>query len=202
MHREISAPETHQRPGLSHPAQAACDDAQLMARVTTGDGSAYAVLVGRYAGRWRALAENMGLDRATAEDVIQEVFVKIWQQAERFDPARARFSTWAHRIVMNRAIDMRRKRREMSLPADYDSIDHRADTSATIAQHMLKQAVHKRLDRLPTRQRQAIVLVNLQDLSNKEAAETMQMTLKAFESLLLRARRKFADILRHHPIDP
>ena len=75
-----------------------------------GDRAAFNELVGRHGERALRLALRVLGDAAEAEEVAQEAFLRAWQAAAGFDPARARFTTWLHRIVLNLAIDRTRRR--------------------------------------------------------------------------------------------
>ncbi len=165
-----------------------------MGRVATGDRTAFAMIVKRYALRYRALAFRYLGDVTQAEDLVQEAFTKLWTHADRFDGSRARFTTWFHRIVVNRCLDERRRRRVDQLPETYDEADERRNAEASLAEEGGKRRLQAALAALPDRQRLAVTLSYFDGLSNIEAAEAMEMNLKAYESLLVRSRAK----LREH----
>jgi len=171
------------------------DDETLVTHVAAADRGAYAVLVHRHGLRYRALAYRMLGDMALAEDLVQEAFVKLWTHADRFDAKKAKFTTWFHRIVVNRCLDEKRKRTPDPLPEGFDQQDE-ADNAEDImvtdgANNVLRNAVSN----LPERQRVAVTLSYFDGLSNIEAAEVMDLKLKAYESLLMRARAKLRDEL-------
>src|SRR5271156_4217148 len=95
-------------------------DESLYARVARGDRAAFARLVGRHRGRLGAIVTRMTGQAATAEDIVQEAFVRAWVQAPVWrgqqDGGTARFGTWLTRIALNLAID--RARRVVPLPLD------------------------------------------------------------------------------------
>jgi RNA polymerase sigma-70 factor (ECF subfamily) len=171
------------------------DDETLVAHVAGADRGAYAVLVQRHGLRYRALAQRMVGDLALAEDLVQEAFVKLWTHADRVDPGKAKFTTWFHRIVVNRCLNEKRKRTIEPLPEGFDQPDESETAEDALVaagdNAVLMAAVHA----LPDRQRTAITLSYLDGLSNMEAAEVMDLKLKAFESLLVRARGKLRDQL-------
>lgn len=174
------------------------DDAALVARTAAGDARAYGVLVRRHADRSIHIAERLLGDRGGAEDAVQEAFAKLWQQADRFDPQAARFSTWFYRVVANAALDRRRRelRRTASpLPPDFDPPDDAPDAEAQLAAGDRSAAVRAALQALPDRQRLALVLCYFEDCSNAEAAAIMGLTAKALESLLVRARRALKETM-------
>ncbi|MFC7688962.1 sigma-70 family RNA polymerase sigma factor [Paeniroseomonas aquatica] len=106
------------------------DDAALMARAGAGDRTAFNLLVGRHGTRALRLALRVLGDPAEAEEVAQEAFLRAWQAAAGFDPARARFTTWLHRIVVNLAIDRTRRRAPLPRPGSRPSANGRPGTGA------------------------------------------------------------------------
>lgn len=163
-------------------------DEALMARIGSGDRTAYAVLVRRYSLRYRALAYRFMGDMEQAEDIVQEAFIKLWTHAASFDADRARFTTWFHRIVVNRCLDEKRRVRPVALPEGYDAEDPSAGAEAQLAESDDQASIKAALADLPERQRTAVTLSYFDDMSNQEAADVMELKLKAYESLLVRAR--------------
>ena len=166
------------------------DDETLVSRVASGDRTAYAALVHRHGLRYRALACRFVSDVALAEDLVQDAFVKLWTHADRFDADKAKFTTWFHRIVVNRCLDEKRKRRPEPLPEGFDLPDSTPSVEARMAADDNSGDLARALAALPERQRTAVTLSYLDGLSNKQAAEVLDMNIKAFESLLVRARAK------------
>lgn len=160
-----------------------------MTLVAKGDASAFGILVDRYGVRMRGLAMHYGLDRATAEDVVQDAFTRAWVAAGRFDADKAKFSTWLSRIVINRALDERRRKRPTALPEDYDAVDDSVSADDKMAEDEQARALHEALARLKDRHATALILTYMQERSNADSAAIMEMKIKAFESLLLRARQ-------------
>ncbi|WP_431269475.1 sigma-70 family RNA polymerase sigma factor [Dankookia sp. P2] len=91
-------------------AQEDATDAELMRGAAAGDRAAFGVLVERHGERALRVAMRVLGDGAEAEEVAQEAFLRAWQAAASFDPDRARFTTWLHRITLNLAIDRTRRR--------------------------------------------------------------------------------------------
>ncbi|WP_417449082.1 sigma-70 family RNA polymerase sigma factor [Kordiimonas sp.] len=171
-------------------------DEALVARVATGDRTAFAVLVNRYGLRYRALAFRYLGDMARAEDLVQEAFVKLWTHAGRFDAGKAKFTTWFHRIVVNRCLDDKRRKKADPLPEGFDQADERPDAEAGLAEESGKARLRLALDALSDRQKLAVTLSYFDGLSNVEAADAMDMKLKAYESLLVRSRAKLRERLQ------
>jgi RNA polymerase sigma-70 factor (ECF subfamily) len=112
----------------------------------------------------------------------------VWGNASRFDPSRAGFTVWLSRIAVNLAID--RLRRPASEPID-NYPDLPAGEALPLERILAKErtrAVHEALERLPGRQRAAIALFHFEELSGRDCASVMELSEKAFESLLHRAR--------------
>lgn len=164
-------------------------DADLVARVGQQDPAAVRSLVARKLPRLLALATRMLGDRMEAEDVAQEVFVRIWKQASRWKEGEARFDTWVHRVALNLCYDRLRGRREVPHAELPDEIDLAAPPEATLEARAKDQRVREALAALPARQREALVLNYYQEMSNIDAAALMGITVDALESLLARARR-------------
>jgi len=95
---------------------AAKRDARLMSAIAEGqDGAALAELFEIYGGKLRGWLMARGVGSATAEDVIQDVMIKVWTRAILFDPAKASFATWVYRLTRNRWIDHQRKHGRMDV---------------------------------------------------------------------------------------
>lgn len=171
-------------------------DEVLVSRVLVGDRQAFACLVTRHGMRFRAIAYRVLGDSSLSEEVVQEAFVMLWTKAGSFDPARAKFTTWFHRVVVNRALDQRRRKRPEALPESYDAVDARPQADEAYNQAAHVAMMNKALAGLPERQRSALTLSYLDGYTNAQAADMMALNIKAFESLLVRARSKMRGILK------
>jgi RNA polymerase sigma-70 factor (ECF subfamily) len=155
-----------------------------MQQVASGDQSVYATLVTDHLGPISAYAQRMTGNVSNAEDITQEVFLRLWLKASEFDATRARLTTWLHQMAHNLAIDQHRKRhREVSLEV-IDVPDPAVPSDSSEKPYPVAQA----LLQLPERQRSALALTYYQDLSNREVADIMGLSTRAVESLLVRAR--------------
>jgi len=168
-------------------------DEALMAAIATGDKSAFARLVERHLARTVGLATRLMGSRADGEEVAQEAFARVWSHAARWRPigggGNARFTTWLYRIVVNLAID--RKRRPGFAPIEEagEPTDDADDGFASIHRRQVSTAVAAAMSRLPDRQRTALMLCFFEGMSNIEAGKIMSLSVGAIESLLVRARR-------------
>lgn len=161
------------------------------------DPAALREVVARHAGALHRVAFRMTGDAHEAEDIVQEALLRLWDHAPtmagRFPvgsqaAARLRLGGWLQRVVTNLAIDRLRRARRLTggeVPEQEDG--------APLADAVIEAGERDGMARtlvlsLPERQRAAIVLTYFEELPNAEAAEAMDMNIKAFESLLHRAR--------------
>lgn len=172
-------------------------DEKLMLRIGEGDQTAYGVLVNRHLNMNLGYATKLLGNGAEAEEVMQEAFIRVWKHASRWDPARkTRFTTWFYRVVTNLCYDVGRKRKPQERVEVLDSIaSEQLSADNVIAVDQRSRQVKEALEELPKRQRMAIILCYFQGLSNKQAAQIMEVSLNALESYLVRGRRNLADIL-------
>jgi len=160
------------------------DETRLVALVRKGDQRAYSELVVRHLPAIEVYAKRIVNDETLAQDIAQDVMVVLWQRSSDFNPNKARLTTWLHRIAHNRCIDIMRKRqREVSW--DPSESEHPLTESDAPKE---QQPIDLALMRLPESQRTALVLTYYQNLSNREVAEIMNSSVRAVESLLVRAR--------------
>ncbi len=173
------------------------DDA-LIVRVAQGDGAAFARLVGRYRIRLIAMTTRIVGNRAVAEEIVQEAFTRAWINAPRWKAqggGRANFGGWLARVATNLAIDHTRRARSIPLEEAAEPVD----PTLSADQEMIAAEDRRRLDRalaeLPPRQKAAIALTYDQGLSNATSAAVMEISVGAFELLLVRARRALREAM-------
>jgi RNA polymerase sigma-70 factor (ECF subfamily) len=135
--------------------------------------------------------------RTDAEDIAQEVFLKVWMNAAKWQPGKAKYSTWLHRVAMNQCLDRLRKKREVLMETFPEREDESPDALETLQSSEQSDLVQSAIDTLPDRQKTAIALCHFQGMSNSEASEVMSISVEALESLLSRARRGLRDKLMH-----
>lgn len=181
---------------------AAFDDNRLMEAVALGGVEAFSELVGRHSPALYRVARRMLSDGHEAEDVVQECFARLWQNAPRWTPSGAGLVGWLHRVTMNLCFD-RRRRTPMLVVAE---VPEQADGSPLADQSLhldeARRAVADALGDLPEHYRAALVLCYYEGFSNALAAEILDLNIKAMESLLFRARRQLRDLLQARDVSP
>ncbi len=172
-------------------------DEELMVRVQDADHSAFSILVTRHTKMFYAAAYRMYPYQDEAEDIVQEAFMKLWNRPEIWKADKgAKFTTWFYRVVTNQAIDFARKIKNTKGSEALDRItDKTANQQEMMEQAQQEQMLEDAIQELPERQKLALNLCFYEGLSNKEAAEIMDVGVKALESLLMRAKAGLKDIL-------
>lgn len=162
-------------------------DAALLARIADGDHDAFAAVVREHE-RWaRTLALRMLGDLDEAEDAVQDAFLNLWTGAGRMR-WRGSTRTLVAVLVTRRSLDRLRKRGRTRTDEDLDAYPAPPAPSPLFDEEETER-LRAAIAELPERQRAAILLFHGEELSLKEGAEAMELTPKAFESLLIRARR-------------
>lgn len=163
-------------------------DDEVMARVAARDAHAFRALIEAHAPRAHRIAWRMLGDAGEAEDVAQETMTRLWEHAARWQAGGPGVAAWTTRVASNLCLDRLRRRKFAST----DPVPERIDTAPLADQHLDAERLRARtiaaVRALPDRQRAAIVLTYYEDCSNLTAATALDMNIKAFESLLLRAR--------------
>jgi RNA polymerase sigma-70 factor, ECF subfamily len=170
------------------------DDAQLVTRAQAGRLDAFEELVRRYRQPSYQVALRMLGDAADAEDATQDAFVQAWRSLAGFR-AEAAFSTWMHRIVINRCLNvLRARRRTEPLPVGREAPASRPDriVEARWEVEDLKLAIA----RLNPEQRAPFVLRELEGRSYQEIAEVLELSVPAVKSRLHRARLEVLAAMR------
>ncbi len=184
-------------------------DVHLMLEVREGSAVAFEQLVARYQDRLVAVLDHLVGDRDQAEDLAQEVFLRVYRSRQRYQPG-AKFATWLFTIANNAALNAlrsRARRREVNLAAR-DSGAFRgspldrmlqASSSQMPARQFdkaeLRANVRLALESLSERQRMAVLLCKFEGMSYTDIAQAMDLTPKAVKSLLARARANLREVL-------
>jgi RNA polymerase sigma-70 factor, ECF subfamily len=177
-------------------------DVQLMLDVKAGDEQSFALLLHRYRTPLVNFLYRMVRNREQAEDLAQEVFIRVYRAREGYVPS-AKFTTWLFRIATNLALnsvrDTRHQRMEVSLDApvtvDSEEGDERpldvAEKNPNIEEHLVQEAqrdmIRHAIDKLPEKQRAAVLLHKYQELDYGEISKILSCSESALKSLLFRA---------------
>lgn len=170
------------------------DDA-LLVLYANGDAAAARALTLRLTPRVFGQAYRMMQNRTEAEDVTQDALLRLWKIAPEWRQGEAKVSTWLYRVTANLCIDRLRKVRSAPLDSVPEPEDGAASAEMRLQQGARTDALHRALADLPGRQSEAMVLRHLEELSNPQIAEIMQISVEAVESLLSRAKRSLSAAL-------
>jgi len=180
---------------MAHDPLSSPSDEDLLARYAAGDRQAPALLTARLLPCvFRQACRLLG-DPTEAEDVAQEAMMRLWRIAPEWLSGQAQVSTWLYRVTANLCMDRLRKSRPDGLESVPDPVDTAANVAHRLQATARQDALQRALDRLPARQRQAVVLRHLESLRNDEIAEIMDISVEAVESLTARGKRALAEYL-------
>ncbi len=160
----------------------------LLQGVASGDRNALKAVYARQSTRLFGVAMAILRDRAAAADVIQDAFLKIWQRADQFDPARGDGSAWLGRIVRNRALDFARSRGREVLSDDPNLGDGAiaADALDVLTANEEGRRLHHCLEQLDQKNREGVVLAFVHGLSHPEIAARLGHPLGTVKSWIRR----------------
>jgi len=151
-------------------------DQQLIDQVKKGDKTAFKEIYSRFSQITYNLALRILRDKEDAEEVVQEIFLQVWNKAYSYDPDRGAVSTWVMNIARSRAIDKLRTLgyRDKNIEIDEEKVNSNEDLSRTIEdREESKNVIRQALDSLPDNQRIAIELVYFEELTHVETAERL-----------------------------
>lgn len=172
-------------------------DLALMRLIAGGEESAMRELIERHQNRvYGTIVRMLGSERE-AEDLAQQVFVRVWKSAGRYQPS-AKFTTWLYTIVRNLVFNesRRRSRADRSDPVDDEIRDEQQKTpSAEMLDTEKFAAIQAAIDALPEQQRMAIVLRRYEEMPYEEMAVVLKQTVPGVKSLLFRARTALRESL-------
>ena len=174
-------------------------DDELMHLIGSGDRDAFGQLVQRHLQRAFRIAMRVVDDGNDAEDIVQEALLRVWRKApdwcDQDAAGGARFTTWFYRVLMNLCLDRNRRQRPLPLDKTEEQPDPAPDGLAQTLDAERARRVTAVIKTLPERQRAALSLCYFEELSNRDAAAILEVSVGAIESLLVRARRNLASAL-------
>lgn len=187
------------------------EDLNLIQKALSGEQDAYAALQKKYSPLIRRVIRRMVKDRELEEDLVQDIFIKIFEALPRFAPTHS-FAAWIYRIASNHCIDVLRKkqlsfrsleqfyRRQGEKEGEGEEEFHIPDTSFQPEMQLRRKELRELLDRaiaqLPEHYRQVIVLRHIHELEYQEISERLQLPLGTVKAQLFRARALLYQKLR------
>jgi RNA polymerase sigma-70 factor, ECF subfamily len=165
------------------------DDRELVERAIAGDLDAFAALVRAYERRVASVLYRLLDDRRDVEEATQDVFVQAWRNLRGFR-GHAQLFTWLYRIAVNEALMRRRRKRH-----DEQELDERLAPASFDPEPGLSDVLVRALAALPFEHRAAVVLRDVEGLSNAEVAEALGISVAAAKSRIHRGRMQIRDAL-------
>lgn len=178
----------------------------LMMRVKVGDVAAFEELIEIHQHAVVGTVAKMLGSPNDAEDIAQQVFIRIWKSAKRYQP-NAKFTTWMFTITRNLVFnEMRRRQRKPSVSINEREDDFHIGTpddpskspDAAALQHELEKAIDQAIQELPEKQRMAVILRRYEELPYEEIGRILKLSLPAVKSLLFRARAQLKENLQSY----
>jgi RNA polymerase sigma-70 factor (ECF subfamily) len=175
-------------------------DYALLRKVARGETGALAELIRRHQARLYQVAYRLLRDPLEAEDALQEVFLKVHENAHRFEP-KASVSAWLHRITANHCLNLLRAWHPQESLDQEDAVappDPGASPLEALEEQDLSRRLEELLAALPENQRRALILKRFGGLSYQEIAEEMNLSPQAVDGLLKRARQFLKQALKDY----
>ena len=194
--------EENTREALSADAQ----DVEWMRLAAAGDMEAFERLVESHQMRIIGTVAKMLGDDTDAEDIAQQVFLRVWKSAPRYQPT-AKFTTWLFKITRNLVFnELRRRKRHPVKPLEKEQEEHHFQAvdlrtpapDATMLDEEMQRAIQAAIDSLPEAQRMAIVLRRYEEMPYDEIGEVLGLSVPAVKSVLFRARADLREKLRRY----
>ncbi|MEO0650292.1 MAG: sigma-70 family RNA polymerase sigma factor [Planctomycetota bacterium] len=176
-------------------------DADLVRATLDGDARGFETLVERHQSRLFGLVGHYTRNQAEVEDIVQEAFLKAYSKLDSFQ-LQASFSTWLHRIAVNTALDLlkRRGRNPVTAVEDPEVVagdgGHLPGPGASLEREEVAEITRRTLEELPEIFRTVLVLREFEERSYLEIAEILDVSIGTVESRLFRARARFKEALR------
>ena len=181
-------------------------DVGLMLRVKEGDNEAFELLVELHQSAVIGTVAKMLGGASEAEDIAQQVFIRIWKSAKRYQP-QAKFTTWMFTITRNLVFnETRRRRRKPTVSVEereeesHQQVEdvHSTTPDQDVLHSELERAVDDAIQALPDKQRLAVVLRRYEEMPYEEIGRVLSMSVPAVKSLLFRARTQLKESLEKY----
>ena len=173
-------------------------DNSLLAAFAKGDRGAAQQLTEQLMPKIHAHAYYRLGNIADAEDVTQEAFLKLWKVAPSWKQDKAQVSTWLYRVVSNLCKDRYRRATLEGVVSVQEPTNESQSPTSKIEEEIRQKALYTAMTNLPESQRLAVQLRHIDELTNPQIAEIMELSVEAVESLTARGKRKLTKILQSH----
>ncbi len=170
-------------------------DETLVARVVGGDTDAYASLMGRYEAKLVRYATYLIHDQMTAHDIVQDTFIKAYQNLQGFNP-KYKFSSWVYRIAHNEAMNTVKKSKHIS-PDSFDELHdytYEPNVSELIDKDMLKEHVQTCMSKLDPKYREVVQLVYYEHMKYEEVSDILHVPTSTVGVWLARAKKRLKQL--------
>ena len=176
------------------------EEAVMVTRVARGDASALSELYDRFSGLLLALSRRILGDEAEAEEILQEVFLQVWNQAGRYDPSRSSVSTWLVLITRSRSIDRLRSRQVKertltNLKQENQDRHTSPEGPASVLLHDRRQRLRQEMANLPPEQKEILELAFFKGMTQSEIAKGTGIPLGTVKTRTLLAMKKLRNAL-------
>ena len=181
-------------------------DILWMLRVAQGDEAAFAKLIEFHQGRVVGTIAKMLGDELDAQDIAQQVFLRVWNSSNRYQPT-AKFTTWLFKITRNLVFnELRRRKRHPVSPLEhqmerdhFQAADFQTKTpDESLVADEMQEAIRQAIESLPEIQRMAIILRRYEEMPYEEIAEVLKTSVPAVKSILFRARAELRVSLKKY----
>lgn len=176
---------------------------ELLKQIGLGDRQSFEALYDRFSGVLFSTAFRVLNNQEAAEDVLQDVFIQIWEKAPLYDPSRGKPLTWAVTLARNKAIDrfrsiQRRNRLRDEVQAETEALGHFSQDKSsfeTVASDEANKMVREAIQKLSADQRQAIELAFFSSMTQMEIAEYLKQPLGTIKARIRRGMMKLRDLV-------
>ena len=176
------------------------DEEQILNRIINGDEEAFELLYKAYSDKVFNTSLSYCKNRQDAEEVTQNVFVKIYEKASTFKH-KSSLSTWIYRITVNTSLNFLKKKKRFSLfknLQDQSELQDFHHPGVILEQKENAKLLFRVIDYLPDRQKTTFILSYIEGLPRQEVADIMEISLKSVESLLQRAKQNLRSRLKNN----
>ncbi|HWB58306.1 MAG TPA: sigma-70 family RNA polymerase sigma factor [Chthoniobacteraceae bacterium] len=193
-------------PGDNPSCPAPDQDMLWMEKVKQGDQEAFRELIETHQARVIGTVAKMLGDDTDSEDIAQQVFIRVWNSAARYQPT-AKFTTWLFKITRNLVFnELRRRKRHPATHLEQHEEEHAFQTpdpnpsspATNLLDGELQEAIQRAIDSLPEAQRMAIILRRYEEMSYEEIADVLKLSVPAVKSILFRARADLRERLQKY----